>query len=101
MQHALYADTTIPTGLVQQLAPVLETKLVDYFLTYQQNDSTEYYLAKLTASPGVFTDHDFTLNRFEAELLANQGKYRLAFEGPKPAELHIEFNHTLPIKEIE
>ncbi|WP_262249969.1 sensor histidine kinase [Parapedobacter soli] len=101
MQTALYADTTRPAGLVQQLAPVLETKLIDYFLTYKQNDSAAFYIAKLKASPGVFTDHDFTLNRFEAELLANQGKYQQAFERAADAVQDIDSIQSILVNDID
>lgn len=101
MQTALYADTTIPSGLVRQLVPVLDTKLIDYFLRYKQNDSAVYYLAKLKASPGVFTDHNFTLNRFEAELLANQGEYQLAFERAKAAAHDIDSIQSILINDID
>lgn len=88
-------------GMIQQLAPVLETKLIDYFLTYKQNDSAAFYIAKLKASPGVFTDHDFTLNRFESELLANQGKYELAFERAKAATHDIDSIQSILVNEID
>lgn len=101
MQTALYADTTRPAGLVQQLVPVLETKLIDYFLTYQQNDSAAFYIAKLKATPGVFTDHDFTLNRFEAELLANQGKYQQAFERARAAAHDIDSIQSILVNDID
>ncbi|MEC3879585.1 sensor histidine kinase [Parapedobacter sp. 10938] len=101
MRTALYTDTTIAAGLVGQLVPVLETKLIDYFLTYKQNDSAAFYIAKLKATPGVFTDHDFALSRFESELLANQGKYQLAFERATDAVHDIDSIQSILINDID
>jgi len=102
IRNALYVDNEDKqAGMIQQLVPVLETKLIDYFLTYKQNDSAAFYIAKLKARRGVFTDHDFTLNRFEAELLANQGKYELAFERAKAATYDIDSIQSILVNEID
>jgi len=102
IRDALYVDNKDKqAGMIQQLVPVLETKLVDYFLTYKQNDSAAFYIAKLKTSPGVFTDHDFTLNQFEAELLANQGKYQLAFERAKAAVQDIDSIQSILVNDID
>jgi len=102
MRNALYVDNEDKqAGMIPQLAPVLETKLIDYFLTYKQNDSAAFYIAKLKSTPGVFTDHDFTLNRFEAELLANQGKYELAFERATAAVHDIDSIQSILINDID
>ncbi|MGV3763419.1 sensor histidine kinase [Parapedobacter sp.] len=102
IRDALYVDNKDKqAGMIQQLAPVLETKLIDYFLTYKQNDSAAFYIAKLKATPGVFTDHDFTLNRFEADLLANQGNYQQAFERAKAATNDIDSIQSILVNDID
>ncbi|MFB2119288.1 sensor histidine kinase [Parapedobacter sp. 2B3] len=102
IRNALYVDSKDnQAGMIPQLAPVLETKLIDYFLTYKQNDSAAFYIAKLKASPGVFTDHDFTLNRFESELLANQGKYKQAYEWARAATHDIDSIQSILVNDID
>src|SRR5690606_32909771 len=39
MERALYGDTTQPASLIRRLAPELDRRLVDYYLTYGENDS--------------------------------------------------------------
>lgn len=102
MREALYVDNKDKqAGMVQQLTPELETKLVEYFLTYQQNDSATYYLEKMKASPGVYIDNDYTLNRFEARLLANQGRYRQAFERSSAAADDIDSLRSVLVNDID
>ena len=101
MQTALYADSSASATLIGQLAPVLETKLVDYFLTYHQNDSAAYYLARLKEIPDVFSDHNFTLNLYEARLLGNQGKYQLAFERTEAAVHSIDSIRSVLVDDID
>jgi len=101
MEQALYGDTTRPTSLIERLAPELDHKLADYFLTYGENDSAAYYLNKLKHTPGVFADHDFTFNRYEAQLLANQGNYRLAFERASAAADNIDSLRAVLVNDID
>ncbi len=101
MQHALYGDTTKPASLIGQLEPVLVTRQVEYFLKYQENDSAAYYLARLKAMPGVFTDHDFTLNHFEAELLANRRLYQQAYTYARQALFDIDSIQSILVNDID
>lgn len=101
MEQALYGDTTRPAPLIGMLEPVLVTKQVEYHLTYKNNDSAAHYLAKLKSMPGVFTDHDFTLHRYEAELLANQGLYRTAYERAKAATQSIDSIQSILVNDID
>ncbi len=101
MDHALHSDTTRPASLIGRLQPVLSTRMVEFFLKYKQNDSAAYYLDKLKSIPGVFTDHDFTLNRFEAELLANQGDYRNAYDYAMDAMAHTDSIQSILVNDID
>ncbi len=101
MRHALFGDTTRPASLVGRLQPVLATRLVEFFLKHQKNDSAAHYLAELKAIPGVFTDHDFTLNHFEAELLANQGRYREAYDRARAATSAIDSIQSILVDDID
>ena len=101
VQAALYTDTTMSASVVARLAPVLEAALTDYFLTYNENDSAAHYLARLKNTSGVFPDHDYTLNLYEARLLANQGNYRPAFERAEAAVYDIDSMQSILVNEID
>ena len=79
MEEALYGDTSKSASMVALLEPQMTPKMVDYFLTYGQNDSAAYYLEKLKHRPEVAVEHNYLLNIYQARLLANRGHYQEAF----------------------
>ena len=80
MEQALYGDTIQPPSLAKRLAPELNHRMADYFLTYHENDSAAVYIDILKNTPEVYHDDALSQHLFEAQLLANRGNYRSAYE---------------------
>ena len=101
MEQALYGDDSRQPSLVTRLAPELNRRMANYFLTYGENDSAAHYLDILKQTPGVFHDHGLTLHLFEARLMANRGDYRHAYDRAMAAVTNADSVRAVLVNDID
>ncbi|NGM89819.1 hypothetical protein G5B35_21190, partial [Parapusillimonas sp. SGNA-6] len=88
MSAALFNSEHASDAIIGNLLPILYTAKADFFLHYEINDSAAYYIDKLKGDAVDFGQHYYTINRLEANLWANKGQYRKAYEIAMSAAHH-------------
>jgi len=101
MTNVLYGPDRSADAIIGNLLPTLYTAKTDFFLHYGLNDSAAYYIDKLKGDAVDFGNHYYTINRLEANLLANKGQYQQAYESAMLAAHHIDSIQGLLVNDID
>ena len=101
MSAVLHESKYANPGIIGPLFPVLYTAKTDFFLHYGLNDSAAYYIDKLKDNAVDFGSHYYTIYRLEANLWANKGQYKEAYEAAMLAAHHIDSIQGVLVNDID